>query len=95
MNKLGHTITLTVTVALTACASEAKLDQRAETALAAHRTTCLKRGLAVDTPEHAKCVAALYEREQLERAYLRNVVTPETKESAPLSQPSPELLPSG
>lgn len=75
--KLSIGATLGAVLALTSgCAQNAALSKEQEAALAPYHTTCLKMGLAVDTPEHAECVISLYQTEQQRVARIRDVVAP-------------------
>lgn len=66
-----------VALALGACATQEGVDRRVSEQLAAYHTTCLKRGLAIDTAEHTACVEALYENDQRRLARLRGMVMPQ------------------
>lgn len=75
--KLGIVIAVCAVLALLSdCAKDTALSKEQETALASHRTTCLKMGFAVDTPEHMKCVLSLYRQEQVRQAVLREAMAP-------------------
>lgn len=61
---------------LAGCGGEAALDREADATLAQFHTTCLKRRLPIDTPEHSECVTALYQERQNQLARLRTVIAP-------------------
>lgn len=61
---------------IASCAEQMRFDRDADPALTEYRTTCLKRRLAIDTPEHSACVAALYQERQNQLARLRTLVAP-------------------
>lgn len=73
-----HFLSILAALWLTACASDAALDPKTSSTLATYQTTCLKRGFAIDTPEHTECVAALYDNDQRRLARLRQIVAPAT-----------------
>jgi hypothetical protein len=76
VSPIRYVLVCGVALAASACTGEAALDRKAEAALAEYHTTCLKRRLAVDGPEHAKCVAELYQERQAQLVRLREVAAP-------------------
>ena len=70
------------------CAGQTKRDQEAETALAQYHTTCLKRRLPVDTPEHSRCVAALYLERQNQLTALRSLTASEGSSESAATSPT-------
>jgi hypothetical protein len=87
VNLVKCVLACSVALVASACTGEAALDRKAEAALAEYHTTCLKRRLAIDTPEHADCVAALYQERQAQLVRLRDVAAPAPP---PASAPEPD-----
>ncbi len=83
MSRVKYVLACSVALAASACTGEAALQRKAEATLAEYHTTCLKRRLAIDSPEHAECVAALHQEREAQLVRLRDIAAPPPPASAP------------